>query len=457
LMDWKMPGMDGLKASAMIKAHTERYGTPRVIMVTAYGREEVMKQAEKIGLEGFLLKPVTPSLLFDTIMAAFGKEVLQESKAVHGEEMVEGLKSIQGARVLVVEDNEINQQVAQEILEGAGLVVDIADDGQKGLEAVQQNPYDLVLMDIQMPVMDGYTAAREIRNLKLETRSKEGEISSVPHPASDLPIVAMTANAMAGDREKAIDAGMNDHVAKPIDVKALFSSLLRFVKPGERVLPPEIAGKQKNEEKEAVSPLPELGGIDTADGLARVGGNKKLYRKILKKFRAGNEGVMEKIRAELDQNDLDQAERLVHGVKGASGNIGATELFESARILDDALKLEKTDGLDKLVEGFSSALGVALGSIAEFEDQEEKSGKDVPPEPALMDMNRVREIITSLKELLEDDDAEATNLLDSLREQLKMSETQLQLQGLDSHIAGYDFEKALDVLGELARNLKMDF
>jgi two-component system sensor histidine kinase/response regulator len=162
-MDWKMPGMDGLEASELIKKHQTLSKIPAIILVTAYGREEIMRQAEQIGLDGFLIKPVGPSVLFDTIMQASGEGKTATPAIAKRSEEIEGLKDIQGARVLLVEDNEINQQVAREILAGAGLNVTVAIDGQEAVNAVKNSYYDAVLMDIQMPVMDGYTAAREIR------------------------------------------------------------------------------------------------------------------------------------------------------------------------------------------------------------------------------------------------------------------------------------------------------
>ena len=164
IMDWKMPGMDGIEASRRIKNHRKLSKIPAIVLVTAYGREEVMRQADDIGLDGFLLKPVNSSVLFDAIMQALGKEVQDVSRAGRKKEpSTEALNTISGARVLLVEDNEINQQVAQEILQGAGLIVTVANNGQEGFEAATQNPYDAILMDIQMPVMDGYAATREIR------------------------------------------------------------------------------------------------------------------------------------------------------------------------------------------------------------------------------------------------------------------------------------------------------
>ena len=156
IMDWKMPGMDGIETSRRIKCHKVLRKIPAIILVTAYGREEIMRQADDVGLDGFLLKPVNSSVLFDAIMQALGKEVQDVSRAGRKKEpSTEELNTISGARVLLVEDNEINQQVAQEILQGAGLIVTVANNGQEGFEAATKNQYDAILMDMQMPVMDG--------------------------------------------------------------------------------------------------------------------------------------------------------------------------------------------------------------------------------------------------------------------------------------------------------------
>ena len=245
IMDWKMPGMDGIEASKRIKHHTGLSKIPPIILVTAYGREEIMQQAEQVGLDGFLIKPISPSMLFDAIMQAFGEAVPESSRvAQRHEQEVEALKHLQGARVLLVEDNEINQQVAQEILEGAGLVVALATNGQEAVNAVKESNYDAVLMDVQMPVMDGYTATRKIREWELGLRpvgaigayapegmrnaevgmgDKNGqdselksEIQNQKSKIESVPIIAMTAHAMAGDEDKSLEAGMNGHVAKPL-------------------------------------------------------------------------------------------------------------------------------------------------------------------------------------------------------------------------------------------------
>ena len=174
IMDWQMPGMDGIEASRRIKNHRGLSKIPAIVMVTAYGREEVMQQMKGIGLEGFLLKPINASMLFDTIMQIFGEAVPAISRIAYGKRQEsESLENIRGARVLLVEDNEINQQVAKEILEGAGLVVTMANNGREAVNAVKAGNYDAVLMDVQMPVMDGYTATREIRKWEIRNSAVE--------------------------------------------------------------------------------------------------------------------------------------------------------------------------------------------------------------------------------------------------------------------------------------------
>jgi two-component system sensor histidine kinase/response regulator len=210
-VDWQMPSLDGIETSKRIRALPDLAISPHLVMVTAYGREDVLKQAEKNGLENVLIKPVTSSTLFDTIVG-----ILRADQETNGHVEVAPAFEIartRGTRVLLVEDNEINQEVAIGLLEDAAIQVDLAENGEIAVQMSRQNDYDVVLMDMQMPVMDGIEATREIRS---DPRLRH------------LPIIAMTANAMATDREKCLDAGMNDHIGKPIDPDQLFSVLLRW-------------------------------------------------------------------------------------------------------------------------------------------------------------------------------------------------------------------------------------
>ena len=360
IMDWKMPGMDGIEASKRIKHHIGLSKIPPIILVTAYGREEIMQQAEEVGLEGFLLKPVNPSMLFDTIMQTFGEAVSETSRvAQRHEQEAEALKHIRGAWVLLVEDNEINQQVALEILEGAGLNVSLVENGQEAVSAVKEKDYDAVLMDIQMPVMNGYEAT--------------GAIRSDPR-FEDLPIIAMTAHAMAGDEDKSLKAGMNGHVTKPIDPGQLFATLQKWIKPSEKraqVQQPEVP-VESPESKKAVpeeNELPEsLSGFDLATGLERLRGNKRLYRKLLLDFGAKYTRVGGEINKALDSKDLKEAHSLIHNLKGLAGNLAATGLHAASVNLEKLVKGvgKKTPQVKELKLKFSkleNALIHALESV----------------------------------------------------------------------------------------------
>ena len=215
LVDWRMPGIDGIEFARRLRG--EEGVPPMALMLTAFEREAALGPAREAGIRELLVKPVMPSTLFDTVMRLIGNGARSMRPAQpDSRELLCEKAGLRGVRALVVEDNEVNQVVAREFLKALGLVVDIAPDGAVALEMVQREPYDVVLMDMQMPVMDGLTATAEIRKL----------------PGMDgLPILAMTANAMAGDRERCLAAGMNDHVAKPIDPRVLADRLQQWVRP----------------------------------------------------------------------------------------------------------------------------------------------------------------------------------------------------------------------------------
>jgi CheY-like chemotaxis protein len=360
IMDWKMPGMDGIEASRQIKDHKNLSKIPPIILVTAYGREEVMQQAVHVGLEGFLLKPVSASMLFDAIMQAFGEAVPETSRIVQKHEQeAEALRHLQGAHVLLVEDNEINQQVASEILQGAGLKVSLANNGQEAIDAINKNDYDAVLMDEQMPEKDGYTATGKLRE---DQRFKE------------LPIIAMTAHAMAGDADKSIAAGMSDHVTKPIDPDKLFATLQKWIKPSEKRAAaqksavseePTVEGKAAPAEEELPESLP---GFDLADGLTRLQGNKKLYRKLLLSFATDYGETAKDIRMALNAEDFDHAHSLVHNLKGLAGNLAATDLQAAAVAMEKLVKGQTAETVDdkdlnrKFID-LESALQQALEAV----------------------------------------------------------------------------------------------
>ena len=218
LMDWDMPEMDGLKAAQVIRESIPLQQPPKVILVTAYGDELASDQAERAGLLGVLAKPISNSSLFDGITHAFTRSAPEADSQQSGTN-VQWAADLTGLRVLLVEDNEINRELASQLLRDAGIIVSIAHNGREAVEKVAAESFDGVLMDIQMPEMDGYQAAKVIR--------------ARPEFAA-LPIIAMTANAMIADRGRALAAGMNEHVSKPIDPSELYAAITRWCKPGAR-------------------------------------------------------------------------------------------------------------------------------------------------------------------------------------------------------------------------------
>jgi polar amino acid transport system substrate-binding protein len=409
IMDWKMPGMDGIEASRRIKHHKDLGKIPPIILVTAYGREEVMQQAEQLALEGFLLKPVSPSVLFDAVMQALGKDLQKVSHVDRKKEQVdEDLKAIHGARVLLVEDNEINQQVALEILEGAGLNVSLAENGQEAVSAVKENNYDAVLMDIQMPVMNGYEATREIRE---------------DEQFKDLPIIAMTAHAMAGDEDKSLEAGMNGHVTKPIDPDQLFATLQKWIQPTEKRVQsqkPEtsVEGPEAVKAMLAKDELPQsLAGFDLVDGLKRLQGNKRLYKKLLLDFGAKYTQVASEIRETLDARDLKQAHSLIHNLKGLAGNLAATDLQAAAIEIEKLVKGDQKQTppvkqLNQKLARLENTLNQALESVQTLGiSVEDKAIEPLDVENAGIAAELSQDIVNRIRDAAEMGDVKTLNAI----------------------------------------------
>lgn len=421
LMDWKMPGMDGIEAAKHIKRQLTLPRPPAIIMVTSYGREEVAQQAQDAGLDGMLVKPVSPSVLLDAVMEAFGKPVEKRSRAaMKSARYPVGFEAVRGARLLLVEDNEINRQVATEILEQEGFWVSAANDGRAAIDAVCGSgapTFDLVLMDLQMPEMDGYASTREIR--------KRG------HRA--LPIVAMTADAMSGVAERCREAGMNDFVTKPIDPQKLFAALARWISPGSRPLKTAVGAGGTE------PALPDLPGIDVTNGLARMGSNRAAYRKLLLKFARNHANFGTEIRAALQQGKRDDAVRIAHTLKGVSGNIGAAALHRAAFALETALKQQSPEQ-EALLADCERVLEQVVRAIAAVEPTPSvaagETGKPV-------DLAAVAQRVDRLRGLLRDDDMEAADVVAELRTLTTGTDLAPIFQVVEEALEKYDFEAAL--------------
>lgn len=436
LMDWKMPGMNGVETFKRMKEDGMLADMPSVLMVTAYGREEVMRQAEEIGMDGFLIKPVNQSVLFDTIMTTFGREVaasLPDRKEQSAD--AEQLGNLKGARILVAEDNDINQLVVKDMLNQAGVIVALADNGSEALQMVQENHYDLVLMDLQMPVMDGFAACRAIREID---RFK------------DLPILAMTAHAMVEDRQKSLQAGMNDHVTKPIDPPVFFSALHKALRLGETperqtgFLPPPTS-------------LPEISGLKLGEGLARVSGNKKLYKDLLKRFATRYVEAEKELGELIAGADGEGARLFVHTIKGVAGNIGAMDLHDLAGKLERTVHETPQDVTQAQREHFAGAIRQVLESIRLVFEQNFLS------EPADIEKNlfhlsginatRLREMIEELGQAIEDDMAQALSIIEDLQKVVEDTDILTFLDNIEKDLKSYDSDTALEDFAKLTKHL----
>ena len=335
LMDWKMPGMNGVETIRRIKTLPRLPRMPRIIMVTAYGREEIMRQAQAAGVKpsAFLLKPVSTSVLLETVMQIMGYELAGGGRETTGTTASDPqrLAPVRGAHVLVVDDNEINREVVEELLKGPGLRVSMAENGREAVRAAAETRFDLVFMDIQMPEMDGLEATRRIRQL--------------PRGGHDsLPIVAMTAHAMATDRAKSLEAGMNDHITKPIDPGELYDTLLRWIKPTGDTAADAAAAAPEPSRTGSAWPEEDLPGLAVRAGVQRLGGNTGLYLTLLQRFIAQYGTVISGLETLVAEAPADEAAKTVHKAKGVAGNVSAQEVFETLVELEAVLHSEAPGG-----------------------------------------------------------------------------------------------------------------
>ncbi|HEY4161663.1 MAG TPA: response regulator [Dongiaceae bacterium] len=439
LLDWQMPMLDGLETARRIGA-MELERPPHLAMITAFGREEVMKQAPSAGIENVLIKPVAPSLLFDTVIRMVASEPgAQSGSAAHravGHETSElGLPADRhGARVLVVEDNDINQEVAFELLSGAGLQVELAGHGVEAiakLEAAEDGFYDVVLMDMQMPVMDGVAATREIRK---RLRFLE------------LPIVAMTANVMAAEREKCLEAGMNDHVGKPIDPVSLFAMLTKWIRPRSQA-GGDSAPASDRRFGEVQAPLDarirNIDGLDTALGLARATGIRALYLSLLRKFAATQAEAPRRLSAALAAGDTATALRLAHTAKGLAGTIGATALQGQAEALETAIQ---SDAPVNEMTPLVAAWGEAMHSMTSALQAALPLGEPPAPATTAVDPAEAARMLDRVEALLRGNDGDAVDLIDQEAATLNSVLGAEKYRALAEAAHEFDFDRALDLM-----------
>ena len=431
-MDWRMPGMDGLQASRLIKSDETLAKQPAIVLVTAFGREEVREEAERLELDGFLIKPVTKSMVVDTLVNVFAElgDGAAAAEAVTGEMEWR----LRGAHILLTEDNDINQQIAVELLESAGAKVQVANNGREAVEKLFAGPqpplFDLVLMDLQMPVMDGHQATVKIRS---DARF------------ATLPIIAMTAHATIEEKQRCLATGMNDHISKPIDPATMFEIIGRYIRPStaDRTIIGPAASPPPAED------LSKVAGLDFADGLRRVAGNRKLYLKLLRQFANERADAPVQLAEQLKAGDLSTAERTVHNVRGIAANLSLTEVQASAGALEKAiheradaarledLRLEFSDVLFDLLARLRPALGADPAAVS-------------PALVAPMDLERAQPIVADILKQLADFDTAAGETLETHRAMLASLFADGDFARFEKHVQDYAFTEAQALLQQAA-------
>ena len=437
ILDWRMPQMNGLETARRIRIDL-KLSIP-IILITAFGGKNERQDSQKIGIAAFLTKPVYPSTLFNAIMDAFGKQDYREAQpqaAVQSLSAVDKTR-LKGRRVLVVEDNPTNQQVAQAVLEEASVHVDIADNGKDALEAIYKKPYDAVLMDIQMPEMDGFEATRRIR--------RDDRFAA-------LPIIAMTAHAMKGDEERCLTAGMDDYIAKPIKQDRLFRTLLKAIKTKTDPQPSFFQPAESLHKETLVPPqgpaglLPEaLPGIDIRGALSTLGIESEAFRRILLGFARDNRDTRSRLKAVVAQKDWKTLQHLAHRLNGIAANIGAKGLRSAAQTLEMQCRTQAPEA--SAIHHLETALQQVMQSLQHLSAPPSTASEGQPA--SAIGAQGLQPLLAKLAKALEMADPEA---IESHLQTVGQHLDSARFQTLANQIASYDYDNALQTLKEILGN-----
>jgi signal transduction histidine kinase/DNA-binding response OmpR family regulator len=429
LMDWQMPDMDGVEAIRYIRADTRLPRIPMLIMVTAFSRDELLRHIGADELDGLLLKPVSPLNLCDTLITVLGLDT-DGGMSIPARRPMNGDLAQLSGRVLLVDDNPINQIVARDMLEIAGLDVSVANNGQQAVDLVASEEFDLVLMDIQMPVMDGYEATRIIRRQTAQ---------------SELPILAMTAHAMSSVRDKCLAVGMNGHITKPIDLHSLYHTLAQWL-PAAATAPLAAVAPAVPAEGGDVWLPAASSDIDTPVALERLGNKRALYRQILLDFVEEHRATDAAIEAALEAGELDSAARKLHALKGVVGNLGMVRLYESIVRLETTLKGGQAARRD--IDAFHGAFSRVMEILA---------GLAVDAEPPAAprratDLDALPPLLSALAGYLREGSPRSADVLPALHAAVGSSMDE-EMAALTAHVEVFDFEAAENVLDRLIERL----
>ena len=442
LMDWQMPGMDGLEATQLIKANPLITLAPTIFMVTGFSCEEVISRAEQLGIKAILQKPVSNSVLFDTIVSVFrGHSPLSVRQFVEGASSTELTVHAAGSRILLVEDNEINQQVAKELLVGFGLVVEVVNNGLAAVETVTHRPedFDAVLMDIQMQEMDGLEATRRIRAALGRDRP---------------PIIALTAHAMASDRVKSLEAGMNDHITKPFNPHQLVVTLNRWLSPKEGIAMPAVV---------AVPAVPTgdhlpdaLPPFDITAALLRVNGNHELLRELIIKFGENYADTVSKLREMADSGATINVGQLAHTLKGLAGNLEAKDLFAASNNLEQACRQGDVSEIAELIRQVEVQMIPALATAKALAAVKPPAAAPTLPSAPVLDSSTLIALVAELRLLLSQHNAKAAQSFFKFQSAIIGSGCDDALAAMDAAIDEFDFTEALRHLNLICETMGIE-
>ncbi|USD32270.1 MULTISPECIES: response regulator [Vibrio] len=421
ISDWQMPVKDGIDLAEIMWGRLAEPAQPKLLMLTAYGREELTDAfiQRQLTPPSILDKPVTSSHLFDAIVTLYGVEGSRVSRSdVEEQTQLANAQQLAGAKLLLVEDNEINQELATELLEGQQVHVMVAENGQVAVDLYKRHDFDGILMDCQMPVMDGYEATEFIRQ-KLDD----------PH----IPIIAMTANVMERDKEKAKKAGMNDIIAKPIDVGAMFSTLAKWITPKH---PQQLVMAKGQPTKQ----VPDITGLDITSGLTRASGNADLYIRLILRF-ASTYADPKAVEIAISDADSTTRQRNIHSLKGVAGNIGATTLHELCQ------ELEQDSKNRDLRQRVIKVLATLVNNIHSSQLTSEK------PTPSLTEETFNESLFNQLKQAVDENDTHALSIINDITSSSLVGLSESDFTQLNSALEEFDFELGQEILSNRAHTV----
>ncbi len=439
LTDWLKPQQDAIEFIRRIRKDIQLQQQPCIVLMTAFGREEIQEEAEVAGVSGFLFKPISRTSLFDTLASLFAPQI--NIVTTHHAPQVQFSK----VHILLAEDNDINQEIAIELLALVGITTDIARSGRETISKLKNaapHHYDLILMDLEMPDMDGHEATREIR--------KFSEFDAVP-------IIAMTAHALAEIRELCLREGMQDYLTKPINPEVLYHTISRWVTADK------LLGDKRPTTDTKPAPLADtlatntliLNGIDTVQGMSYMAGNLRLYMQLLERFRHLQRGTESQLRAEIAKQEWQAAAIRTHTLKGLAGNIGAPILAQAASQIEKACKAAQKEGgidnqeaLEATLQELEHQLGTILTSLDQYFSGHASFGPG--PDPASLLSNAEvpanDEMIHRLRTLLSENNIEAESCLHQIKSNLSALLPESTIQQLIAHVHQYEYDEALHLL-----------